>query len=84
MTLSLPPEVLLIIFTNCAISSQDLKSLRLVQKSWEGIATRELFRQVYLSALIRDRDTFFNIARHPRLSTIPRMLVWYELERGTS
>lgn len=72
------------IFTNCDISSQDLKSLRLVQKSWTGMATNQLFHRVCLSRLVKDRDVFFNIAKHPHLATIPRMLVWYELESDIS
>ncbi|KAI1207854.1 uncharacterized protein F4807DRAFT_462297 [Annulohypoxylon truncatum] len=75
----LPAELLRIIFTDINITHDDLKSLRLVSKSWTDHATDLLFHRICLSRLKKDRDAFFNIAARPHLAKCARVLVWYEL-----
>ncbi|KAI2471116.1 hypothetical protein F4781DRAFT_143001 [Annulohypoxylon bovei var. microspora] len=79
MSQYLPPELLHIIFTDVRITQDDLKSFRLVSRSWTDNATVLLFRRIPLSRLKKDRDAFFNIASRSHLATCARVLVWYEL-----
>ncbi|KAI1456224.1 hypothetical protein F4805DRAFT_458872 [Annulohypoxylon moriforme] len=79
MSQYLPAELLYIIFTSIGITHDDLKSFRLVSRSWTASATDLLFHRICLSRLKKDRDIFLNIASRPHLARCARVLVWYEL-----
>ncbi|KAI1442829.1 hypothetical protein F5Y02DRAFT_420597 [Annulohypoxylon stygium] len=79
MSQDLPAELFRIIFSEINVTHDDLKSLRLVSKSWTDHATDLLFHRICLSRLKKDRDSFLNIAARPHLAKCVRVLVWYEL-----
>ena len=47
----------------------DLKTVRLVSKEWNALATRPLFDRVYISCRAHDSEIVKNITRHPVIST---------------
>ncbi|OAA34217.1 F-box domain, Skp2-like protein [Metarhizium rileyi] len=70
----LPPEVSLLIFQ--VVPKSDLKSLRLVSKKINMLATKFLFTRVYASLHHEDLDVLHAIARHPTLSTLVKEIVY--------
>ncbi|KAI0003511.1 hypothetical protein F4779DRAFT_601707 [Xylariaceae sp. FL0662B] len=76
---TLPLELAHNVIALASVSREELKSLRLVCRSWNVEATRLLFRRVCLSRLKSDYDNFFNIAAHPHLARAVQVIVWQEL-----
>ncbi|KAI1080335.1 hypothetical protein F5B20DRAFT_540250 [Whalleya microplaca] len=76
---TLPLVVIREIFVQASFSQDDLKSLRLVCRSWTDEAKTRLFARVCLSRLKSDHDNFFNIAARPHLAQAVRVLAWQEL-----
>ena len=76
---SLPVELLVQVATDPALSTDDVRALRLVARSLAPIGASILFRRIYLSKFNRDREAFLGIAGSPHLARLPAELVWYEL-----
>lgn len=70
----LPPELKVAVLAG--LDKRDLKSLRLVSKKWNALATRPLFDRLYVSCRAKDLEVFKNITRHPVISTCVRELVY--------
>ena len=70
----LPNELLLYIFQS--LGRTDLKSARLVCKSWDPCASHFLFDKIYVSPNEIDLQVFEAIAQHPILSKSVRHLVY--------
>ena len=64
--MDLPDEIILLILKS--LEKYDLKSTRLVSKTWSSLAAEFLFDQVYVSAHPENLEVFSAIARHPLLS----------------
>lgn len=64
--MDVPREIILGILK--LLQKSDLKSARLVSKTWTGFATQLLFDQVYVSPHAENLEVFCAIARHPVLS----------------
>ena len=64
--MELPNEIILLILRS--LQKHDLKSARLVSKTWSSLAAEFLFDQVYVSAHPENLEVFSAIARHPLLS----------------
>ncbi|KAI1496763.1 hypothetical protein F5X99DRAFT_413795 [Biscogniauxia marginata] len=76
---TLPLETLLQILNDQCISRRDWKEIRLVCRSLSNATAVVLFRTVYYSQLINDRDALLSIVERPYLATHVQTLVWYEL-----
>ena len=70
----LPNELLLNIFQSS--ERTDLKSARLVCKSWDPCASRFLFDKIYVAPNAIDLQVFEDITQHPILSKCVRHLVY--------
>ena len=57
------------------LEKRDLKSVRLVSKEWNAVATEPLFDRVYISCWAQDMEAFKNITSHPVISASVRELV---------
>lgn len=70
----LPPELKVIVLAQ--LKKWDLKSVRLVSKEWNELATRPLFDKVYVSCRAKDIEVFKKITGHPVISTGVTKLVY--------
>lgn len=75
----LPAEIVEAILSQPSLCSEDVRSIRLVSKAFADICTWYLFRQVHISALHQDRETFLHVAQSPHLACHVQTLVWEEL-----
>lgn len=58
------------------LDRRDLKTVRLVSREWNALATNPLFDKVYVSCRAPDLEVFRNITRHPVISTCVKELVY--------
>ena len=70
----LPPELKVNVLAQ--LDKRSLKSVRLVSKEWNALATRPLFDRVYISCREMDMEVFQNITEHPVMCTSIRELVY--------
>lgn len=70
----LPPELKVAVLA--VLDKRDLKTVRLVSKEWNALATRPLFDRVYISCREKDMEVFEKITAHPLISTGIRELVY--------
>ena len=73
-TVYLPAELKAAVLAQ--LDKRDLKTVRLVSKEWNALATRPLFDRVYVSCRAKDMEVFTNVTRHPVISTGIRELVY--------
>ncbi|KAI0861985.1 hypothetical protein F4860DRAFT_513414 [Xylaria cubensis] len=78
--LYLPYEIVAQIASNKRLSRRDLAAMRLVCRFFTVPVTAVLFRQVKMSRLRADRDSFEHIAASEHLARHVRELVWYEFD----
>ncbi|TRX98246.1 hypothetical protein FHL15_000891 [Xylaria flabelliformis] len=78
--LHIPYEIVAQIASNERLSRQDLAAMRLVCRFFTVPVTTVLFRQVNMSRLRADRDSFEHIAASEHLARHVRELVWHELD----
>ena len=64
--MDIPNKIILQIFQ--LLEKSDLKSARLVKKTWTVVAAKLLFDQVYVSPHSENLEVFTAIAQHPLLS----------------
>ena len=74
----LPNEIILLILRS--LEKHDLKSARLVSKTWTSLAAEFLFDQVYVSVHPENLEVFSAIARHPLLSQCIKTLRYDAVE----
>ena len=72
--MELPNEIIPLILKS--LEKHDLKSARLVSKTWTSLAAEFLFDQVYVSAHPENLEVFGAIARHPLLSGCIKTLIY--------
>ncbi len=70
----LPPELKVAVLAQ--LDKMDLKTVRLVSKEWNTLATKPLFDRVYISSRAKDMEVFKNITGHPVISTGIRELAY--------
>ena len=70
----LPNEIVLQILTS--LKKSDLKSARLVSKTWATFAAERLFAHAYVSAHPDNLDVFIAITQHPLLSKCVKTLIY--------
>lgn len=58
------------------LEKRDLKSVRLVSREWNALATGPLFDRVYVSCRALDLEVFGNVARHPVIGGVVREVVF--------
>ena len=76
--MGLPTEVILLILES--LEKRDLKSARLVSKTWTSLAAELLFDQVYVSVHPENLEVFKAITRHPLLSQCIKTLRYDAVE----
>ena len=74
----LPNEIILLLLK--PLEKHDLKSARLVSKTWNPVAAELLFDQVYVSVHPENLEVFSAIARHPLLSQCIKTLRYDAVE----
>lgn len=70
----LPPELKANVLAQ--LDKRNLKNVRLVSKEWNVLATRPLFKRIYISCRAKDLEVFENITSHPVISKGVRELVY--------
>lgn len=73
-TVYLPTELKVAVLAQ--LDKRDLKTVRLVSKEWNALATTPLFDRVYISCQAIDMEVFRNITTHPDMSAGVRELVY--------
>ena len=73
-TVYLPTELKAAVLAQ--LDKRDLKTVRLLSKEWNALATGPLFDRVYISCRAKDMEVFKNVTRHPVISTGIRELVY--------
>lgn len=68
----LPPEIWIVVFQY--LSKSDLKTIRLISRTWSDFSSKYLFDTVYVSSFQIDYDNLATISQHPRFPKFVRYL----------
>ena len=70
----LPPELKVDVLAR--VDKRDLKSVRLVSKEWNALATGPLFDRVYFSCREKDLEVWENVTRHPVIGGVVKEVIY--------